>query len=234
VWMESRGRLYVEPGKGRKTIILSGRKRAMPTLTWGPVAQTGGLVLPTRGRRNEQASGEREFWGTLNRSGTFVFVGAAIRDVLGWGVGEIIGKRLEDFICVSADASYNSSFTIQDAVFRASTNSKIQHSQVVFDMQTKDGNALSITMILYHTSNPSFIPPEPVICQFKMTSALNQSVPIVHSSTSDVFEEMNTTRNTSWQYELQQLKFANQRLLEEVRSLESRPPRGSQLTSSTY
>jgi len=234
VWMESRGRLYVEPGKGRKAIILSGRKRAMPTLTWGPVGQTGGLVLPTRGKETEASAGEREFWGTVNRSSTFLFVGAAIRDVLGWGVGEVIGKRLEDFICVPVDASYNPCFAVQDAVYRASTDSNVQHSQVVFDMQTKNHDGISITMILYHSSNPFASPPEPLICQFKMTSALGQSVPIVHPFMSDVFEEMNTSRNTSWQYELQQLKFANQRLLEEVQSLESRAQRGSRLAPSTY
>jgi hypothetical protein len=36
-----------------------------------------------------------------------------------------------------------------------------------------------------------------------------------------VFEELETSRASSWQYELQQLKFANQRLAEEADRLES-------------
>ena len=34
-----------------------------------------------------------------------------------------------------------------------------------------------------------------------------------------MFEELNTSRESSWQYELQQLKFANQRLYEELEAL---------------
>lgn len=59
---------------------------------------------------------------------------------------------------------------------------------------------------------------------------------IVHSHTANVFEELETARKTSWQYELQQLKFANRRLLEEVETLEasmhsSRPAHPQQQTT---
>ena len=37
VWVESRGRLHVEPGKGRKAIILNGHVRPMPMIQWGDV-----------------------------------------------------------------------------------------------------------------------------------------------------------------------------------------------------
>jgi PAS domain-containing protein len=226
VWVESRGRLHVEPGKGRKAIILSGRTRGMPRLTWGPVAHAGGLVTPSVGGADEEAN-EREFWGVLNQIGTFLSVGGAVRDVLGWSVDEVIGKRLEDFIDTSTmgrDANFNPLRVINDAIQLASSGSKPEYTQVSFDMRKKDGNKLHVIMIVYHSTVPSTHPPEPVICQIKMATPTIHA-PIVYPTTSDVFEELDTKRNTSWQYELQQLKFANERLLEEVQTLELRSKR---------
>lgn len=45
--------------------------------------------------------------------------------------------------------------------------------------------------------------------------------PSMHPSGASLFEELETGRGSSWQYELQQLKFANQRLQEELQALES-------------
>ena len=50
IWVESLGRLHVEPGKGRKAIILNGRVRPMPMMRWGDVVQRGGVV-PAVGER---------------------------------------------------------------------------------------------------------------------------------------------------------------------------------------
>lgn len=43
IWLECRGRLHVEPGKGRKAIILSGRARWMPAVRWSTVTRAGGV-----------------------------------------------------------------------------------------------------------------------------------------------------------------------------------------------
>lgn len=187
----------------------------MPKLTWAPVSQTGGLAPSVN--RTEQPKTEQEFWATLSQNGTFLFVGAAIRDVLGWGVGEVIGKRLEDLINVGQQTNFNPKRIVHDTIHRASAN----HSQIAFEMKKKDGSGLQVTMALYHSIDPLANPPEPVICQVKVTQATSIVVPVVHPAASDIFEEMDATRNTSWQYELQQLKFANQRLLEEVELLEA-------------
>jgi hypothetical protein len=44
IWVECRGRLHVEPGKGRKSIILSGRAREMMNLKWEHIDSAGGLA----------------------------------------------------------------------------------------------------------------------------------------------------------------------------------------------
>lgn len=48
VWVECRGRLHVEPGKGRKAIILTARAKMMPYLEWKTIADAGGVTLPSK------------------------------------------------------------------------------------------------------------------------------------------------------------------------------------------
>ena len=47
-----------------------------------------------------------------------------------------------------------------------------------------------------------------------------EPAPLMHSSGASLFEELEPTWGSSWQYELQQLKFANQWLHEELQALE--------------
>ena len=48
-------------------------------------------------------------------------------------------------------------------------------------------------------------------------STATQDIP--HPHDKDVFEELDTSHGSSWQYELQQLKIANQRSYEELKVL---------------
>ena len=218
VWVESRGRLHVESGKGRKAIILSGRVRPMPKLTWGSVSQTGGLAVAAL------ASGSsREFWGTVNPDGTFLFVGESVRELLGWSVAEVVGQRLEDFVVSSTDQrrpEYNTYRMVSESLMSASMAKASGPTQLAFEMRKKDGSKIRVLMVLYHTTVPRSTPslPDPLICQVKMASD-SVYAPVVKRSEEQVFQEM--SQATSWQYEVQQLKFENQKLLKEVQSLEA-------------
>jgi PAS domain-containing protein len=223
VWLESRGRLHVEPGKGRKAIILSGRTRGMPKLTWGPVGRAGGVVMPSESGTDDDAV-EGEFWGVLNKIGQFLFVGAAVRDVLGWSADEVVGKCLEEFIDTSMirpGSNFDPRQSVNVAIRLATTNSNPRYTQLGFEMRKKDGDGLQVTMVVYHATAPLANPSEPVICQIKVATA-DTHARILRPAASDVFEEFNTIRNTSWQYELQQLKFENERLREELQAFEFR------------
>lgn len=230
VWVESRGRLHVESGKGRKAIILSGRVRPMPKLAWGSPSQTGGLaVAAPGGKGNPAASGNsREFWGTINPDGTFLSVGASVRDLLGWSVAEVIGQRLEDFIVSSKDQcqpEYNTYKMVSESLVTAVRAKTASQTQLAFEMRKKDGSKIRVLMVLYHStiSQSTSTLPDPLICQVKMA---NDSVHahVIRQPEEQVFKEMDVSRNTSWQYELQQLKFENERLLEEVQNLEAVQP----------
>ena len=239
VWVESRGRLHVESGKGRKAIILSGRVRPMPKLTWGSISQTGGLAVAAPAVNGDPtASGSsREFWGTVNPDGTFLFVGASVKEFLGWSVAEVVGQRLEDFVVSSKDQrkpEYNTYRMVSESLIAASRAETPGPTQLAFEMRKKDGSEIRVLMVLYHAAIPRSTSSlaDPLICQVKMTRD-SVYAPIIRRPKEQVFQEMETSRSTSWQYELQQLKYANQRLSDEVRSLEALQP-NRQATRPTH
>ena len=239
VWVESRGRLHVESGKGRKAIILSGRVRPMPKLTWGSISQTGGLAIAAPSAKGDPiaSASSREFWGTVNPDGTFLFVGTSVKGLLGWSVAEVVGQRLEDFVVSSKDQrkpEYNTYRIVSESLAAASRTETPGPTQLAFEMRKKDGSKIRVLMVLYHAAIPRSTPSlaDPLICQVKMTSD-SVYAQVLRRSKEQVFQEMETSRSTSWQYELQQLKYANQRLLDEVRNLEALQP-NRQATRPTH
>jgi PAS domain-containing protein len=79
VWLECRGRLHVEPGKGRKAIVLSGRARAMGRVRWDELTSM----------RGEGAG----FWGLVG-GGAVLGVGEAVGTLLGWVPDDLVGRRV--------------------------------------------------------------------------------------------------------------------------------------------
>ncbi|KAF8329262.1 blue light receptor [Amanita rubescens] len=185
VWVECRGRLFVEPGKGRKAIILSGRAREMPQLRCAMVHR-----------------GEREFW-CMVVGGVFVVVGSRVKEVLGWNAGELVGRAIGSVVCGGVG---------EEGV----------EGGVVRRLRRADGAVVEGRVVLYRGKREAGavldacpgIARWPVICQIKLDDSLR-------IGETDVFEELETSRGSSWQYELQQLRFANQRMEDEVCLLEA-------------
>jgi hypothetical protein len=63
-------------------------------------------------------------------------------------------------------------------------------------------------------------PASQVLVQVKVTGSKNHKL-LPYGPADNVFEELDTTRGTSWQYEIHQLKTANRRLKEEITILQS-------------
>ena len=220
LWLECRGRLHVEPGKGRKAIILSGRARNMPNMEWNAIARAGGLMPTVRNHKSTRGDGspkdmEREFWGMVTAQGTFLVVGAAIRDVLGWSAGDVIGKALSSFVVGDG----NEKQVLEDLLARI--RERDDPTRVVCEMCDKEGRKLPVQVVLYRGREE--VSSSPIICQIKVgdSSPAPISQNFVHLHHANVFEELEASCGSSWQYELQQLKFANRRLLEEIEGLES-------------
>ncbi|KAI0792590.1 hypothetical protein C8Q75DRAFT_804955 [Abortiporus biennis] len=258
IWLECRGRLHIEPGKGRKAIILSGRVRSLPTLEWGsilraaPQSPSSSQPLQLQQRRSEDDSEEREFWGLLSTSGTFLFVGTAIKSVLGWGAGEVIGRPLNDLVYDPPPPSSPSSSPtveshseakriVEDTLNAVFTDSRLETRTLACSLNRKDGSTPVYVRITFFnpsdgispsSSTASFSAPtsRPLVCHIRSLSpsdSSSSSSPLApphtknYPSSRNVFEELNVEKASSWQYELQQLKIANQRLMEELEALES-------------
>ncbi|KAF5345115.1 hypothetical protein D9756_011463 [Leucocoprinus leucothites] len=97
-------------------------------------------------------------------------------------------------------------------------------------MRHKNGSTVDVVFILYRPTNDSSatksipgITPAPLIYQIRSRQSFkplaSSSASLVHSLNSDVFEELDTNRDSSWQYEIQQIRFANQRLEDEIAAL---------------
>ena len=284
VWVECRGRLHVEPGKGRKAIILSGRAREMMNLKWEHVDSAGGLAmaltvpstinkLEVEGQTTQGGDGDQgpwcyqdqEFWGMLGGmdkdSARFLSVGRGVQDVLGWSGEELLGKGLsgiveeessqdvlgerigelrryqKSYYARCSGGSYNDTTNFVDPRVR----------KVRCRLATKCGSGLDVWFILYradpdlngqtecvHEMGGMGVSPAPLVYQIRrvdapvvkcgpgMVDVLASFTPTSLSTPSDqdIFQELDISRGSSWQYELQQLRFANIRLKEELKMLE--------------
>jgi len=91
-------------------------------------------------------------------------------------------------------------------------------------MMGKHGCPFPVQIILYRSQKQTSATwPMPMICQIKREDLFSPPVPptLTRSHCADIFEELDTRRGSSWQYELQQLKFANKRLIEETDTFEA-------------
>ncbi|CAE6510944.1 unnamed protein product [Rhizoctonia solani] len=264
VWIESQGRLHVEPGKGRKAIILSGRKKEVPRLQWSSIARAGGL-------------GDKEFWVQISVDGLILVVSSGVQDIMGYTTDEFVGTNLivDHFLEEwkhSILARLAAAISPTRAIVFASEAAR--HPEASLDptspevarcvMITRQGQQVTADICFYpplasmDDGTPGTTPamkvgPASLVCQVKVVSpdsvmgrprsqtlgslpgssaAANDYLQsgvtdqlqghIVHDLSSNVFEELETTRSTSWQYELQQLKISNKRMKDEVDSLVER------------
>ncbi|KAI6106899.1 PAS domain-containing protein [Pisolithus croceorrhizus] len=280
IWLECRGRLHVEPGKGRKAIILSGRARWMPTVRWDTIKCVGGVgvgilggssspepkpqaVPAGQGSKAVSLAEAQEFWALLAPAGTFLVASAGVRDVLGWGVGEIIGRSLWGMVADGMASGVAIPVRVETELARLSEEEVIAETGnpkptvLSVTLVARSGHTVPVRIVFYRTprahthlptgglANPRGNSLCPLVCQVSvlppgtltgMVSVSSSSCPsssrdaavssgdagpwLMHPGDAALFEELDTARGSSWQYELQQLKFANQRLHEELETLE--------------
>lgn len=285
VWVECRGRLHVEPGKGRKAIILSGRAREMMNLKCADVDSAGGLAMAVSipsttkmevegGDQGDREKGhscyrDQEFWGVLGGvdkdSVRFLSVGNGARDVLGWSSEELLGKGLGGIVEESFQDVLGKGVEelrrYQRAYYARCSSSSYNNEadprvkKVRCRLATKCGSGVDVWFILYrtdpdlrgqtecvHETGGKGVSPAPLVYQIRRVEAMvvkcapgmvdmssnsssSPSPPPPQSlsapSDQDIFQELDISRSSSWQYELQQLRFANIRLKEELKMLEA-------------
>ena len=261
IWIESTGRLQVEPGKGRKSLVFSGRIRRMPRLELNDFSDDAGLTSSIL-----SGDSSSEIWSQISvDGGLFLVVSTGAKEVFGTSAQEVMGTRLSEWL------SPESRVPIEHTLAGIARNPKYRMPPTKFVCTRVPVDCLPLATLLVTIYRPADTPAEPipssssqppppsirgqrlsvVICHIRFATPndassstvtqvasssiqeyLQQSLPpsagpgpssqILSSPTasSNIFEELETTRGTSWQYELQQLRIQNEKMRKEIAAME--------------
>ncbi|KAI2471176.1 hypothetical protein F4781DRAFT_144416 [Annulohypoxylon bovei var. microspora] len=253
-WFESHGSLFVEQGKGRKCIILVGRKRPVFALSRRELETNGGI-------------GDSELWTKLSTSGMFLFVSANVRSLLDLQPENLVGTSIQELMRKESRAEFGRSIE------------KARRGRIVtckHEVQNRRGQVLQAHTVMYPGDASEGQKPTFLLAQTKLVKASSRATgPAVstlsgrpgstgHSSADpktmstftvlqggpvpdeqrsgitsaaagggmapgnqdralasddNIFDELKTTRCTSWQYELRQMEKVNRVLAEELHGL---------------
>ncbi|KAI1419181.1 PAS domain-containing protein [Xylaria sp. FL1777] len=245
-WFESHGSLFVEQGKGRKCIILIGRKRPVFALSRRELELKGGI-------------GDGELWTKLSTSGMFLFVSANVRSLLDLQPESLVGTSIQELMRKESRVEFGRSIE------------KARRGRIVtckHEVQNRRGQVLQAQTILYPGDASEGQKPTFLLAQTKLLKASSRATAAGASLTSrtsltagqlpearignfammqssqvadeqppsganlgpgnqdralasddNIFDELKTTRCTSWQYELRQMEKVNRVLAEELHGL---------------
>ncbi|RCI07552.1 hypothetical protein L249_1669 [Ophiocordyceps polyrhachis-furcata BCC 54312] len=240
-WFESHGSLFVEQGKGRKCIILVGRKRPVFALSRQNLEANGGI-------------GDSELWTKLSTSGMFLFVSSNVRSLLDLQPESLIGTSIQDLMRKESRHEFGRSIE------------KARRGKIVsckHEVQNRRGQGLQAQTILYPGDASAGQKPSFLLAQTKLLKASSRSM--AHSGTpgsnksvtgtprsnsqtqgshhegtisqpsggsllpgtqdlalasdDNIFDELRTTKCSSWQFELRQMEKVNRILAEELGGL---------------
>ncbi|KAK8022477.1 PAS domain-containing protein [Apiospora rasikravindrae] len=255
-WFESHGALFVEAGKGRKCIILVGRKRPVFALQRRDLEANGGI-------------GDSELWTKISTSGMFLFVSSNVRSLLDLQPENLIGTSIQELMrkesrpefgralekarrgriatckhevqnrrgqvlqalttMYPGDASEGQKPTFllaQTKLLKASSRSIAPAASQINkanNIPPTDPRYIS-TLTSAHSPKASSTSGIKEMDEQGLVSAAGGGIPLgsqdkALASDDNIFDELKTTRCTSWQYELRQMEKVNRILAEELHGL---------------
>ncbi|ROV90701.1 hypothetical protein VSDG_08313 [Cytospora chrysosperma] len=255
-WFESHGSLFAEQGKGRKCIILVGRKRPVFALSRRDIERNGGI-------------GDGELWSKLSTSGMYLFVSSNCRSLLDLHPENLVGTSIQDQMRKETRPEFGRSIE------------KARRGRIVsckHEIQNKRGQILQAQTVLYPGDASEGQKPTFLLAQTKLlkassralapASSVGRPAPALNAgppedptqpshgslaspirarsisgpeqggtsahqggglslgsqdaalaSDDNIFDELKTTRCSSWQYELRQMEKVNRLLAEELGQL---------------
>ncbi|KAK4653215.1 White collar-1 protein light receptor [Podospora pseudocomata] len=246
-WFESHGTLFSEQGKGRKCIILVGRKRPIFALSKRNLDQHGGI-------------GDSEIWSKVSTSGMFLYVASNVRSLLDLERKDLEGTSMQDLMRKESRVEFGR--TIEKS--RRGKIASCKH-----EIQNKRGQVLQAHTTFYPGDAEEGQKPTFLLAQTKLLKASSRAIApagktgasvasvsddgqqmtgivmghtktistegalfsqpagqliggtqdIALASDDNIFDELKTTRCTSWQYELRQMEKVNRLLAEELAQL---------------
>ncbi|KAK0384244.1 hypothetical protein NLU13_8332 [Sarocladium strictum] len=233
-WFESHGSLFVEQGKGRKCIILVGRKRPVFALSRRNLEANGGI-------------GDSELWTKLSTSGMFLFVSSNIRSLLDLQPESLIGTSIQDLMRKESRPDFGR------AVEKARRGKTVTCKH---EVQNRRGQVLQAQTVLYPGDATEGHKPSFLLAQTKLLKASSRNIAPASATSSkshpgmgrsesgsgqvsqpaggglplgsqdaalasddNIFDELRTTKCSSWQFELRQMEKVNRILAEELGGL---------------
>ncbi|KAF5541889.1 white collar 1 [Fusarium phyllophilum] len=237
-WFESHGSLFVEQGKGRKCIILVGRKRPVFALSRRNLEANGGI-------------GDSELWTKLSTSGLFLYVSSNIRSLLDLQPDSLVGTSIQDLMRKESRPEFGR------------TLEKARRGKIVtckHEVQNRRGQVLQAQTTLYPGDASEGQKPSFLLAQTKLLKASSRNLAPASTgsrslaatprssngtenhatghisqpaggalapgsqdaalaSEDNIFDELRTTKCSSWQFELRQMEKVNRILAEELGGL---------------
>jgi PAS domain S-box-containing protein len=260
MWFESHGTLFYEQAKGRKYLILVGRKRPVFALRRRDLVCAGGGGGAAAG----SGAGDAEIWAKTSTSGLLLSVSSAVRGLLDLRPEDLMGTSMQEMMRRESRAEFGR--TVEKARrggvagFRCEVVHRKGHglpAEAVFypgDVAPgggkpsfliarvrvgKGGRAIAGTKTSSAGSTMNVGLVEDVAMAgtgvgVGMGMGMGNTPSDYHQSPEndrddygdgdndeddDIFEELHTTRCTSWQYELRQMEKVNRLLADEVAQL---------------
>ncbi|KAL0936706.1 white collar 1 [Colletotrichum truncatum] len=241
-WFESHGSLFFEHGKGRKCIILVGRKRPVFALSRRDLEAHGGI-------------GDSELWTKISVSGMFLFVSSNIRSLLDLQPDSLVGTSMQELMRRESRAEFGRAIekarrgkivTCKHEVHNR-RGQVLQAQTTLYPGDASEGQKptflLAQTKLLKASSRaiaPAATPPGSVksashaqATQPTISTDLQKTGPISTSGSNtvpgnqdaalaaddNIFNELRTTKCSSWQFELRQMEKVNRILAEELGGL---------------
>lgn len=177
IWVESYGSLHIEPGKGRKCLILVGRERPVYALDRPSILESGGI-------------GENDLWTKMSLSGMFLFVSSNARALLDRTPAEMMGKGIQEFMRSDSRSELGKALEVARTGRQATFKHEVRH---------KRGHVLQAQTTLFPGdanpgSKPSFLVARIYLLKNSRASYLQQRInPAAISSTTDANTSGGTT-----------------------------------------
>lgn len=247
IWFECHGSLLQEQGKGRKYIILVGRRRPVYSLSRRQVAANGGI-------------GANEFWTKLSTSGLFLFVSSNVRDLLEIEASSLVGTSIQELMRKKTRQEFGR------AVEKARNGKAVRARHELLNKrgqvlqaetflypgeEVRDGRTCSFllgqTRVIRQSPRMAAMAAEAGAATFAaaVADAEPASTGDATASTADgsgggsgsepltaeerkrrdqvnIFIELLPVRSSSWQFELRRTVIDNKNMAEKVRELEAR------------
>ncbi len=234
-WFESHGSLFQE-SNGRKYIFLLGRERPAFSISRRNIEHHGGI-------------GDGDLWAKLSTSGAFLYVSANVRSLLRRHPDSLVATSIQALMHKDSRASFdraldkarhqNISLVRHELLCQARY---IQAETILYPGDAANGQRPSFLLAQIKlakspatapvqaassTRSGASEPPRPVSERGSIGRAVGepQDTGDGGDGGDELFDELGTTKCSSWQFELRWLERKNQGLAEELAGLLSRKKR---------